>query len=555
MALSRFLDAASLLDVGPLQFPRRIERLLWHLGFSDVSNIDGSGDEGGDILALHRSETWVVQCKWKRSGAVGAEAVEEVARARDTYRAHHAVVATNSRFSPDARKRVANLARLGPAIMLWGGADLTTSFDRVPGRFGQVTPRSYQTEALDALNADLDATGRALLVLATGLGKTVVGGEVIGEHLKRNPKDQVLVVAHAKDLVQQLERALWRHLSKEVPTRLLTGDSRPHDLSGLTCATVASALNAARFGYRPGLVMIDEAHHLGEEGQYDELLRILREARHLGVTATPWRGDKHDITHQLGDPSFSLGIEEGMRRGYLAQVDYRLFVDNIDWDTVRDVSDHDYGLAELNAKLFLPQRDEAIRDQLAATWSTTTKPRAIVFCRTIEHAERIADLLRRTPLWSGALALHAGLAKRERQNRLLAFRSGDIPILTSVDILNEGVDVPDVNILCFARVTHSRRIFVQQLGRGLRLRDGKERVTVLDFVSDLRRIAAALKLKRALDGDGEIETLSKVAQSRIDFSDQRVAALMDEWIKDAASLETAYDEHRLQFPAALGPQG
>lgn len=550
----QFLDAASLLDSGPLQFPRRIERLLWHLGFSDVYNIDGSGDEGGDILAIHKGETWVVQCKWKRRGAVGADAVDEVARARDHYRAHRAVVVTNTRFSPDARQRVANLTRLGPGILLWGGTDLTTSFDRVPPRFGRVTPRPYQAEALQALTADLDASGRALLVLATGLGKTVVGGEVIAAHLRRTPQDQVLVVAHAKDLVQQLERALWRHLPKDVPTRLLTGDTRPDDLSGLTCATVGSALSAARFGYRPGFVMIDEAHHVGEEGQYDELLELLSSARHLGVTATPWRGDKHDITHQLGAPSFSLGIEEGMRRGYLAQVDYRLFVDDVDWDIVREASDHSYGLAELNAKLFLPQRDEAIRDELATAWAATANPRAIVFCRTIEHAERLADMLRRTPLWSGALAIHAGLAKRERQNRLLAFRAGEVPILTAVDILNEGVDVPDVNILCFARVTHSRRIFVQQLGRGLRLRDGKERVTVLDFVSDLRRIAAALKLKRALDGDGEIETLRKITPSNIDFSDQKVATLMDEWIKDAASLETAYDEHRLQFPAARAPQ-
>lgn len=551
--MSGFLDAASLLDVGPLQFPRQIERLLWHLGFSDVSNIDGSGDEGGDIIARLRGETWVVQCKWKRSGPVGAAAVEEVARARDSYRAHRAVVVTNTRFSPDARQRVDSLARLSPAIMLWGGADLSMSFDRLPARITRVTPRPYQAEALEALNSDLDATGRALLVLATGLGKTVVGGEAIARHLERNPEDKVLVVAHAKDLVQQLERALWRHLPKEVPTRLLTGDSRPNDLSGLTCATVGSALNVARFGYRPGFVMIDEAHHLGEDGQFDELLGLLRGSRHLGVTATPWRGDKHDITQQLGPTSFSLGIEEGMRRGFLAHVDYRLFVDNIDWDVVRDVSEHEYGLAELNAKLFLPQRDEAVRDELAAAWTTTANPRAIVFCRTIEHAERLAELLRRTPLWSGALAIHAGLAKRERQNRLLAFRAGEVPILTSVDILNEGVDVPDVNILCFARVTHSRRIFVQQLGRGLRLREGKDQVVVLDFVSDLRRIAAALKLKRALAGDGRIEILPKVASSRIGFSDQRVATLMDEWIKDAASLETAYDEHRLQFPTALAP--
>ncbi|MFD6158831.1 DEAD/DEAH box helicase family protein [Nocardia sp. NPDC060256] len=549
--MRRFLDTASLLSSGPIQFPRQIERLLWHLGFSDVTNIDGSGDEGGDILASRRSETWVFQCKWKRSGAVGANAVEEVTRAHTRYRAHHAVVVTNARFSPSAQQRVESMKRLGPNILLWSGTDLTTSFDRLPPRFDEIALRGYQVDALRAILSDLDTTRRALLVLATGLGKTVVGGEVIAAHLRQNPASQVLVVAHAKDLVQQLERALWRHIPKDVPTRLLTGDTRPDDLSGITCATVGSALPAARFGYRPSLVMIDEAHHLGEEGQYDKLLEILGDSQHLGVTATPWRGDKHDITRQFGTASFSLGIEEGMKRGYLAQVDYRLFVDNIDWDVVREASIHSYGLAELNAHLFLPQRDEAIRDELAAAWAGTARPRAIVFCRTIEHAERLADLLVRTPLWSNALAVHAGLGKRERQSRLLAFRSGEIPLLTSVDILNEGVDVPDVNILCFARVTHSRRIFVQQLGRGLRLREGKDRVTVLDFVSDLRRIAAILKMKRTFDRyDTEVETLHK-ATSNINFSDQRVSTLMDEWIKDAASLETAYDEHRLQFPAGL----
>ncbi|MFJ6904095.1 DEAD/DEAH box helicase [Streptomyces griseoluteus] len=534
-----------------MQFPRRIERLLWHLGFTDVAVIDGSGDEGGDVLARRRGELWVFQCKWKRRGIVGTEAVNEVDRARNHYRAHQAVVVTNSRFSADARRRVDELGRISPTIHLWEGGHLARSFEGIPSKFGKVTPRPYQAEALWSLSKDLDATGRALLILATGLGKTVVGGEVIAAHLRHRPTDRVLVVAHAKDLVQQLERALWRHLPKEVPTRLLTGDTRPDDLSGVTCATVGSALPAVRFGYRPELVMVDEAHHVGNDGQYDELLSELQESQQFGVTATPWRGDAHDISHHFGPASYTLGIEEGMRRGYLAKVDYRLFVDNVDWDVVKAASEHEYGLADLNSRLFLPQRDESIRDELATAWASTVNPRAIVFCRTVEHAEQLADLLRRTPLWSGALPLHAGLNKRERQSRLLAFRAGEVPILTSVDILNEGVDVPDVNILCFARVTHSRRIFVQQLGRGLRLRDGKQRVTVLDFVSDLRRIAAALNIKRSLEGGGEMEILDQVAPSRIEFNDQRVATLMEEWIKDAASLETQYDEYRLQFPSVF----
>ncbi|MEY9907971.1 superfamily II DNA or RNA helicase [Catenulispora sp. MAP12-49] len=551
-----FLSRSSLADAGPLQFPRRLERLLWHLGFSDVATIDGPGDGGCDIVGALRGNDWVVQAKWKRDGVVGADAVNEVARAREQRRARDAVVATNGRFSPDARRRVEDLARIAPKINLWSSSELEAAYKRMPERFGHVELRDYQQAAFNAITRDLETRGQSLLVLATGLGKTVIGGEVIDWYLSRNHSAKVLVVAHAKDLVQQLERAIWRHLPKGVTTCLFTGDTRPDDLTGVTCATVASALNAIRAGYRPDLIMVDEAHHIGENGQYDELLDEVTDAKVFGVTATPWRGDAFDISDRLGAPSFTLGIEDGMRYGYLAQVDYRLFVDDIDWDTVREVSTHEYGLSELNARLFLPQRDEAIRDELAATWAKTTRPRAIVFCRTIEHAERLADVLRRTPLWAQCQALHTGLSRVERQNRLLAFRSGQIPILTSVDILNEGVDVPDVNILCFARVTHSRRIFVQQLGRGLRLRDGKDRVTVLDFVSDLRRVAAALKLRRALTDEpsGDIETLMNVKPSQIEFSDQRVELLMDEWIKDAASLETAFDEYRLQFPSTAIPQ-
>jgi superfamily II DNA or RNA helicase len=481
---------------------------------------------------------------------VGTEAVDEVARARDHYRTQEAAVATTSYPSPAALKRAAELATLGPPIRFWTGDVLRRAYDRAAERFGSIKLRGYQTDAASAVRADLDSKRRALLILATGLGKTVVGGAIIDGHLRRDPADRVLLVAHTKDLVAQLERALWPHLPKNVTTRLLTGDERPDDLSGVTCATVSSALGAARFGYRPDLVMVDEAHHIGEDGQFAELLDTLASARQFGVTATPWRGDAYDLTSHFGQPSYTLGIEEGMRRGYLARVDYRLFIDDIDWDTVRDASHYGYSLRELNARLFLPQRDEAVRDELATIWTSTRHPRGLVFCRTIEHAERMAALLDGCPPWATARAIHAGLPARERQRRLLAFRAGDVQLMTTVDILNEGVDIPDVNILCFARVTHSRRIFVQQLGRGLRLRDGKTSVIVLDFVSDLRRVAATLRLRRALESN-DVEVLPLGQPSTITFSDQRVESLMEEWIKDAASLETAYDEHRLQFPSVL----
>lgn len=540
-----YLSATALRSGGPYRFARQVERLLGQLGFRNVTNIDGSGDHGGDILAEIHGQLWVFQSKWKDHGSIGAQGVDEVVAAQDHYAADRAVVVTNTQPSADAQQRALELVRLGRRVDFWRGADLPALLDAAAEHPG-LQLRDYQDEAVAALAADLTATNRALLILATGLGKTVIGGEIIGRHVRENPGSDVLVVAHTKDLVNQLERALWRHLPKRVPTQVLTGDDQPRGLSGVTCATVASALAAVLRGWRPGLVMVDETHHVGEEGQFDRLLTELSDAKQFGVTATPWRGDAYDIERRFGRASYKLGIDEGMLRGYLTTVDYRLYVDNIDWDTVRDASKHAYSIKELNSRLFLPQRDEAIVDALKEAWHSSAEPRAIVFCQTIEHCERMQSLLRAVPGWSNASAIHTDMPIRGRQQRLLDFRAGRVPILTAVDILNEGVDVPDVNILAFARVTHSRRIFVQQLGRGLRLREGKDKVLALDFVSDIRRVAALLNLRRQLDAD-EIEVLPAIPQPQVTFSDQRAEGLLEQWIRDAANLETANDEARLQF--------
>jgi superfamily II DNA or RNA helicase len=546
-----FVDPGFLREQGPYGFTRQLERLALHLGFTDVANIDGSGDQGGDLIGMRDGRRWVFQAKWKSSGPVSPDAIEEVIRARAHYRADHAAVVTNSRFGPQSYRRQRELADAGIRVELWSGQELSDLYgdDRFTmPRLPSPVLRPYQVDAFQAVNTDLDSSGRALLILATGLGKTVVGGEVIARHLAVDPAASVLVTSPTKDLAEQLERALWRHVPKPARTHLLTGDRKSDDLRGVTCATVPTALSYARSGYRPSLVMVDEAHHVGEDGQLSELLSILSESLQFGVTATPWRGDRFDIRERFGEPGYSLGIEEGMRLGYLADVRYQLFLDSIDWDFVPHASEHGYTMKDLNARLFLPQRDEAIRDRLVTTWKATPSPRAVVFCRTIEHAERMADLLSQVPQWKAAETVHARLDRRERQLRLMRFRNGETPILTAVDILNEGVDIPDVNIICFARVTHSRRIFVQQLGRGLRLRSGKTHVEVLDFVSDLRRIAAVMNIHGQIAAD-EIETLRLAERgTTFEFSDQRAENLMREWIKDAASLETALDEARLQFP-------
>lgn len=556
--MTGFLSPESLLAGGPRGLSHASERALWHLGFTDVRLIDGAGDHGADLLAVRDREQWVIQCKFSSKGAIDRVGVDDAERARSRYGADRAVVVTNTSLNATAEARRKSLSSVGIKIDAWTGPTLEAIYAQMPAQVPTTYKlRDYQAMAAAEVEADLASNGRALLVLATGLGKTVVGGEVIRRHLEANPGARVLVVAHMKELVEQLEKALWRHLDKNIPTQVLSGDNKPTSFEGVTVATVDSVLGLVRTGWRPSLIMIDETHHVGESGMFAQLLDLCEDAQQFGVTATPWRGDKFDITARFGQPSYSLGIAEGMAAGYLVKVDYRMFVDNLDWDFVRDVSEHGYSIKELNKALFLPQRDEEIVDQIREAWRDVADPRAILFCQTIEHAERMATLLAGADQsWRRAAFLHSGLSRQQRQILLNAFRLGRVPIITCVDVFNEGVDVPDVNLIAFLRVTHSRRIFVQQLGRGLRLREGKDSLKVLDFVTDVRRVAAGLDLKRSLaairGGDIEELALPLPGGSQINFSDETAGSLLDYWIRDAADLETAADEVRLQFPTAAG---
>lgn len=532
----------------PSSLCRLVERLLWHLGFESVSNVDGSGDGGADIVASRGAERWVFQVKWKRSGKVDDSAVDELIQGMRLYEADRGAVVTNRSFARTAATRKDQLKKANLDVGLWDGSALRrlASSPKCRPRFSPPELRPYQVDAYQAARGDLTQRGEALLVLATGLGKTVIAGSLIDWVLDERPKAQVLVLAHTRDLVDQLERALWRHLPKDVSTQQLQGDEKPDALPGVTVATVQTAVGYIRQGMRPDFIFVDEAHHTGAGTQFAEVLELCPDALRLGATATPWRGDEFDIAHFFGEPSYKIGIEEGMRLGYLVDVKYHLFVDNIDWDYVSTLSEHSYSLGELNRKLFLPQRDERIRDELLEVWMATRAPRGIVFCQTIEHAETMLSVLQGVPDWSSAECIHNGLAKTEQKQNLTKFRLGDIPLLIAVDILNEGVDVPDVNVVCFARVTHSRRIFVQQLGRGLRLREGKTHVSVLDFVTDLRRAKAMLDMRQQVEAGHE--HLMLPSSHSIDFNDAQAESLLQQWLFDAADLETASDEVRLNFP-------
>lgn len=536
---------------------RMLARLIEHSGFSDVSVVGGTGDNGADVVGTLNGVRWVLQAKYRTSGGADSAGAREAVRAMSAYSASVSVAATNTHFTQDAYEYYEACRSNGIDVRLWNGAFLLKYFQQLSDASRAIRGlRSYQLEAVESVeNRRANGARTGLVVMATGLGKSVVANELVANELDRNPQQEVLVLAHTRDLVRQLERGSWTQLQKHHSTHLWTDGEEPTFNGGVIFATWHSVFAAYKRGEpldgRFGLVVVDEAHH-APSGSFRELLHALRPNFLIGLTATPWRGDEQRVEEVFGPLTFSMDIVDGMQQGYLAEVDYRMLTDGIDWEEVSLKSQQGLTVKDLNVLLLMPERDIAMVDLIASKMREVDKPRAIGFCRSIEHATRLQPLLASKGI--RAALLHSGLSRDERFYNLSAFRMGELEMLLSVEMLNEGIDVPDVNIIAFMRVTHSRRIFVQQLGRGLRLSEGKGKVLVLDFVADIRRLAAGLQLNReAGERAGEKEVFRYSDGRIVQFDNDQAVSFFNEYLADVADLENYEDGSRLKFPEITSP--
>jgi superfamily II DNA or RNA helicase len=212
---------------------------------------------------------------------------------------------------------------------------------------------------------------------------------------------------------------------------------------------------------------------------------------------------------------------------------------------MENISKQHLSIRDLNKRLFLPQRDEAVISKIQNVVEDIHNPRIAIFSPSIEHSNRFANMLSAAGIPCAALSR---VDKAERRRRLLAFAAGTYEAITAVDVMNEGIDIPDVNILVFLRATHSRRIFVQQLGRGLRLSDGKEKVIVLDFVSDIRRMADMIEMNNAGKEKGAENEVLYLRDGFVSFSDAKLERFVNVWLEDVADLGDSDEETKLTFP-------
>ncbi len=373
--------------------------------------------------------------------------------------------------------------------------------DYVP-HFFDITPFPHQNEILEQLSVErnIHERFRNLVVAATGTGKTLISAFDFARFSKTNPNASFLFVAHREEILKQARSAYRGVLRNGSFGELWVGGHTPEHYRQLfvSIQTLNNQLNllnltADFYDY----IVIDEVHHIAASS-YRSVLAHFQPQILLGLTATPERHDGGDILSDFsGVIAAEIRLPEAINRRHLSPFQYFGIDDDTDLRSI-SWSRGRYDIAQLtNLYTRNQNRFDKILLSLQEIITDISKMRALAFCVSRDHAQYMAQQL----LLKGIKAdLLTSDNTAERQQKQQMIRSGEINVLCVVDIFNEGVDIPEVDTLLFLRPTESLTIFLQQLGRGLRLAEGKECCTVLDFVGNSRPEYDFANKFRALTG-------------------------------------------------------
>ncbi|MBR3056271.1 DEAD/DEAH box helicase family protein [Candidatus Saccharibacteria bacterium] len=353
-------------------------------------------------------------------------------------------------------------------------------------------PRIYQRDCLDALQLTRSqGKNKALVVMASGLGKTLTGAFDIQEYLQSIPDGRVLVLCHSAAILTQTKETFKAIFGDGYSYGMYNGLEKAAHRTDFLFANLQS-IHLHSDDFQPDefcYVIVDEAHHSPAE-TYRKAIQYFTPQFLLGMTATPERMDDADLSEIFGETVYEYRLESAIKDGWLSDVEYRVKTDEIEnLETYLD-SGEKFSLAQLNREVFAPKRDEEIVRIIREEISGKDNPTMVIFCQTIAHAEKFAELM------GDAVVIHSKLDSSVIAERLEGFRSGSIKTVCTVDMLNEGIDVPRTDVIVFLRVTQSKIVFTQQLGRGLRRAEGKDKVLVLDFVSTADRLEMLFQFER-----------------------------------------------------------
>lgn len=333
--------------------------------------------------------------------------------------------------------------------------------------------RPYQQQARDRIHAEWDAGHtRTLLVLPTGTGKTIVFASVAADQVRAG--DRVLILAHRGELLEQAADKLQR--STGLVSAVEKAESTCLDSwFRVVVGSVQTLQRTARLERFPqdyfGTIIIDEAHHAITDG-YRRILDYFSEAKVLGVTATPDRGDMRNLGEVFDSLAFEYKLTDAIKEGYLCKIMAQTIPLQLDITSVT-MSGGDYAVGDLGTAL------DPYLEQIAAEMARRCKSRkTVVFLPLIKTSQKFRDLLNTY----GFRAAEVNGQSDDRRQVLADFDAGKYNVLCNSMLLTEGWDCPSVDCVVVLRPTKVRSLYSQMVGRGTRLSPGKTDLLLLDFL-------------------------------------------------------------------------
>ncbi|MEH0146833.1 DEAD/DEAH box helicase [Corynebacterium sp. Q4381] len=344
----------------------------------------------------------------------------------------------------------------------------------------RIEPNKMQHEALGSLREVVDSGAkRALIISATGTGKTILAALAARE---MNP-GRILFLVHREQILRKAADAFARVLEID-PSDIGFFVGTQRDIDARVVFSTVQTLSRPEnlFNISPthfDMVIVDEVHRSGGE-TYQRILNHFDPGFTLGLTATPERSDRFNV-FELFDYNvpYEIRLEGALENHMLVPFDYYGVTD---YESARGSIGDSAGIDLLTS----PERVDYIAQTLE-TYSFAQGTKGLIFCSRIEEADRLSQLLNQKAVHGKLLrtvALKGEHSTAEREAAIRRLEDGELDYILSVDIFNEGVDVPAVNVVVLLRSTESSIIFTQQLGRGLRKADGKKSLRVIDFIGN-----------------------------------------------------------------------
>ncbi|AXR15503.1 DNA helicase [Bacillus thuringiensis] len=354
----------------------------------------------------------------------------------------------------------------------------------------KIVPRFAQLPALEQLENVLEeGYNKAMVVMATGLGKTYLAA-FFAKRFKR-----VLFIAHLEEILNQAEKSFLRVIDNKT-TGIYNGKKKEgeKDVVFASIQTLSRKRHLENFSPNDfDLIIVDEFHHAAANS-YQRVLDYFDPNFLLGITATPDRNDFRDIYSICdGNVAYRIDFMEAIQRGWLSPFHYYGVHDDTDYSQIRWIGNK-YDREEL-AQVQL--REELALNILEA-WKKYKKTRTIVFCSSIRQAVFLSIYFNESGY--STISLHSETKHISREDAIKQLDNNELDAIFTVDLFNEGVDIPSVDTLLFVRPTESLTIFTQQIGRGLRLHEHKEYCVVIDLIANYRNADIKMQMLRVDDG-------------------------------------------------------